>query len=80
MSLLIADAGHKVTGVDLSKQRVNDLNLGITPLEEKGLDELHRRIKQKTLHSSPRIKLVVKSIWYQYRQTRKMRDVILVMS
>ena len=47
MSLLIADAGHKVTGVDLSKQRVNDLNLGITPFEEKGLDELHRRIKQK---------------------------------
>ena len=34
MSLLIADAGHKVTGVDL-KQRVNDLNLGITLLKKR---------------------------------------------
>ena len=47
ISLLIADAGHKVTGIDISQQRVDDLNLGMTPFEEKGLDELHAKIKKK---------------------------------
>ena len=35
ISLLIADAGHKVTGIDISQQRVDDLNLGMTPLKKK---------------------------------------------
>jgi UDP-N-acetylglucosamine 2-epimerase (non-hydrolysing) len=39
-SLLFANAGLKVTGVDLSEKKVDEINSGRCPFEEKGIAEL----------------------------------------
>jgi UDP-N-acetylglucosamine 2-epimerase (non-hydrolysing) len=39
-SLLFASAGVKVTGLDLSEKKVNEINSGHCPFEEKGVPEL----------------------------------------
>jgi len=39
-SLLFANAGLKVTGVDLSEKKVDEINSGRFPFEEKGIAEL----------------------------------------
>lgn len=39
-SLLLAKAGVKITGCDLSEKKVNEINSGRCPFEEKGIPEL----------------------------------------
>lgn len=39
-SLLFANAGVSVTGFDLSEKKVNEINSGLCPFEEKGIPEL----------------------------------------
>ena len=49
----LSDAGHKVTCLDLIESKINDLNKGISPIFEPGLEELiNSGIKKKTLSGS----------------------------
>ncbi len=46
-SLLLADAGHDITGVDIDTNIVNTLSNGNLPFEEPGLDDLFNRARNK---------------------------------
>lgn len=49
----LSDAGHRVTCLDLIESKINDLNKGISPIFEPGLEELiNSGIKKKTLSGS----------------------------
>jgi nucleotide sugar dehydrogenase len=45
-AFLLADKGHEVVGFDVNPRRVEDLNKGICPFEEKGLPELVEKVSQ----------------------------------
>lgn len=52
LSLVIADAGIKVIGVDINKERVEMINAGTNPLpEEPGLEELLKKNLGKTFRA-----------------------------
>jgi len=46
-ALLFAKNGHNVVGFDISKERINDLNKGKLPFDEKGLLELFESAKKR---------------------------------
>ena len=49
----LSDAGHRVICLDLIESKINDLNKGISPIFEPGLEELiNSGIKKKTLSGS----------------------------
>jgi len=50
LAAVIADSGIEVVGVDISKERVNEVNNGLNPIpEEEGLSELLKKHGGKTL-------------------------------
>ncbi|MEX0772374.1 MAG: UDP-glucose/GDP-mannose dehydrogenase family protein [Balneolales bacterium] len=48
----LAEKGHKVTCVDVDREKVNKINQGITPIYERGLSELLRRNLHGTFFAS----------------------------
>lgn len=46
----LSDIGHKVTGVDIDKDRIEALRKGIIPIYEPGLEEIVNRNYQKNLN------------------------------
>ncbi|WP_394542414.1 UDP-glucose dehydrogenase family protein [Priestia aryabhattai] len=47
----LAEIGHKVTCIDIDKNKVNKLNQGVSPIYEPGLEELMvKNIKSKNIH------------------------------
>jgi UDPglucose 6-dehydrogenase len=48
-SCALADAGYPVTGYDLDKQTVSELNKGIPPIFEPGLEQLLKKNQKKKL-------------------------------
>ncbi len=55
-SCLFATSGHKVIGVDINEQRVNDVNNNKCPFSEKGLSELlDKAIKSGNLTASTKL-------------------------
>ncbi len=53
-SLLMANAGHCVLGIDINKDIIDKLNRSILPFNEPGLDELFKKAKNN-FHASSRI-------------------------
>ena len=45
-ALLLAKAGHKVKGYDINYDKINTLNKGKLPFDEKGLSELFKDVKK----------------------------------
>ena len=45
-ALLLAEAGHKVIGIDIDQRKVELLRKGVLPFKEKGLEELLLRAKE----------------------------------
>lgn len=44
-ALLLAKGGHEVVGYDIDRKRIENLNEGILPFKEKGIDELYSKAK-----------------------------------
>jgi len=44
-ALLIANAGHRVVGIDIDEEKIRKLNSGMLPFQEKGLDDIFDRNK-----------------------------------
>lgn len=57
----LAELGHEVTGVDIDKTKIDNLNKGIIPIYEQGLEELVKEnVKQKRLFFTTNIDKAVK--------------------
>ncbi|MFH1094308.1 MAG: UDP-glucose/GDP-mannose dehydrogenase family protein [Candidatus Omnitrophota bacterium] len=58
----LADFGHNVVCVDNNKQKIDNLNKGISPIYELGLEELiHRNVKEKRLSFTTDLKQGIQS-------------------
>src|SRR6476620_1297364 len=55
----LADAGHRVVGVDLSAERVASVNAGVAPFVEPGLDELLARTAGRSLTATTDLRAAV---------------------
>ena len=44
-ALLLASSGHDVCGMDINKNKITNLNDGVLPFEENGLDELFEEVR-----------------------------------
>ena len=47
MACLLADAGHKVVGVDIDERKIETLRSGKLPFDEPGLPDLFERVRNK---------------------------------
>ena len=71
----LSDAGHRVTCLDLIESKINDLNKGISPIFEPGLEELIKSgIKNKTLSGSTDIENCIYLRWNTFKQRWKYRS------